>query len=84
MEKKNYRRGWHHTKRRGKETVVTCSFCGRIVPKYKAFPVYRSFAITDPLIRKEQGKRRMSLLSTKMYACPACARHRRIVKKKRS
>lgn len=78
-----YRRGWSHTKSRGKETLVTCGFCGKRVPKYKTFSVYRGFSISDPSIRKELGRRRLSLSSTKMYACPACARHRRIVKKKR-
>lgn len=82
-KKQFYRRGWQHTKGRGKETVVTCGFCGKKVPKYKTFPVYRGFSITDPSLRKELGRQRMSLSSTKIYACPACARHRKIVKKKR-
>lgn len=76
-----YRRGWHHTKTRGRETTITCGFCGRKVPRYKTFPVYRSFSLNDPMLRKELG-RRLSLSTTKMYACPACARHRKIVKKK--
>jgi len=83
MAKKGaYRRGWHHTKSRGNETSTTCGFCGRMVPRYKTFPVYRSFSLNDPLLRKELGKKAQSLSSTKMYACPACARHRKIVKKK--
>jgi ribosomal protein S26 len=84
MTKKGfYRRGWHHTKTRGKETLITCSFCGKRVPKYKTFTVYKGFSISDPSLRKELGRRRFSLSSTKMHACPACARHRKIVKKKR-
>ncbi|MCK5023181.1 MAG: hypothetical protein KAS04_03340 [Candidatus Aenigmarchaeota archaeon] len=82
-KKQFYRRGWQHTKGRGKESTVPCSFCGKTVPKYKTFPVYRGFSISDPSITKELGRRRVSLSSTKMYACPACARHRKIVKKKR-
>lgn len=83
-DKKFYKRGWQHTKSRGKESLVTCSFCGRRVPKYKTFPVARSFRINDPLLRQATGFRRMpSLLQNKMYACPACARHRKIVRKKR-
>lgn len=78
-----YRRGWHHTHIRGRETMVTCGFCGRKVPKYKTFSVFRGFSINDPSLRKELGRRNLSLFSTKMYACPSCARHRRIVKKKR-
>jgi small subunit ribosomal protein S26e len=78
-----YKRGWHHTHTRGKETVINCSFCGRLVPKYKTFAVYRGFSITDPLLKKELGRKNLSLTSAKMYACPSCARHRRIVKKKK-
>ena len=81
-----YKRGWHHTKTRGKEGMVTCGFCGRKVPRYKTFPVVRSFRITDPLIKKELGvfgRRTLSLAQRKMYACPGCARHRSIVRKKR-
>ncbi len=78
-----YKRGWHHTHMRGRETLVTCGFCGRLVPKYKTFSVFRGFSISDPSLRKELGRRNLSLSSTKMYACPSCARHRRIIKKKR-
>jgi len=81
-----YKRGWHHTKTRGKESVVSCGFCGRKVPKYKTFSVVRSFRISDPLLRKEFGshdRRGLSLLQKKIHACPACARHRNIVRKKR-
>lgn len=81
-KKKSFKRGWDHTKRRGSETTVRCGFCGRKVPKYKTFPVYRGFSITDPALKKELG-RRVSLSSKKMYACPSCARHRNIVRKKR-
>ncbi len=63
--------------------MITCSFCGRKVPRYKTFPVRRGFRITDPLLRKELGlKRSISLSLRKMYACPACARHRGIVREK--
>jgi ribosomal protein S26 len=65
-----YKRGWHHTKTRGRETTVTCGFCGRMVPKYKAFSVGRGF-------------RNTFFAQRKMYACPGCARHRNIVRKKR-
>lgn len=81
-----YRRGWHHTKSRGKESVITCSFCGRKVPKYKTFGVTRGFSITDPMLKKElgfRGRSGLNLLQNRTYACPACARHRRIVRKKR-
>lgn len=81
-EKKGYRRGWHHTKTRGSETTVNCSFCGRVVPKYKSFSVIKGLRISDLLLRKELGHK-ISMMQTKMYACPSCARHRNIVRKKR-
>lgn len=84
MARKFYKRGWHHTKTRGRETMINCSFCGRKVPRYKCFVVYRGFRITDPVIKKEIGiERSLSLLQNKMYACPGCARFHRIVKKKK-
>ena len=83
---KGYSRGWKHGPGRGKETMVTCGFCGRKVPKYKTFSVVRGFRITDPLLREElktRGGRGISLMSNKMYACPGCARHRHIVRRKK-
>jgi len=82
-KKEGYKRGWQHTKTRGRETMITCSFCGRKVPRYKTFPVIKGFRITDPLIKREINPRQMFLSHQKMYACPACARHRNIVRKKR-
>lgn len=81
-----YKRGWHHTKTRGKESTVVCGFCGKRVPKYKTFPIVRGFRISDPLLRRQFGsfgRRGLSLLQTKVYACPACARHRNIVRRKK-
>jgi ribosomal protein S26 len=85
VKKSFYKRGWHHTKTRGRESLVSCGFCGRRVPKYKTFSVARSFRINDPLLKNQMGygKRPIPLLHSKMYACPACARHRSIVRKKR-
>ena len=79
---KGFKRGWTHTKTRGRETVIACSFCGRKVPKYKTFIVYRGFRINDPMLRKQLGKK-ANLTSVKMYACPSCARFHRIVEKRR-
>lgn len=65
---------------------MTCDFCGRKVPKYKTFSVFRGFRITDPVLRKELGsrdRRGLSLMSSKVSACPACARRRNIVKKRK-
>jgi len=84
MTRQHYKRGWLHTKTMGMETLITCSFCGRKVPRYKTFSVSKGFGITDPVLRKELGIRRGNvILQSKMYACPACARHRNIVRKKR-
>jgi ribosomal protein S26 len=86
MPRQYYKRGWTHTKTRGKESMVTCGFCGRRVPKYKTFPTFKGFGISDPAIKAEigiRGRRGMNLLSAKVYACPGCARHRNIVRKKR-
>lgn len=81
-KERGFKRGWHHTKTRGKETIINCSFCGRQVPKYKTFIIYKGFSIRDPLLKKEiRGRGR--IMSIKMYACPSCARFHRIVKKKR-
>ena len=79
-----YKRGWGHSKGRGSETSINCSYCGRLVPKYRTFATMKGFGITDPSLRKELGGMGvdMSFSATKMLACPACARHRNIVKKK--
>ncbi len=81
MAGKAYKRGWSHTKGRGREGTTVCGFCGKQVPKYKCIPVFRGFRISDPVIRKEIGNQ-SSFLQNKVYACPACARHRKITKKK--
>ncbi len=78
-----YKRGWSHTKRRGHETNVNCGFCGRIVPKYRTFAVVKGFGINDPQLRREIGGD-LPFLTSKIYACPSCARHRSIVKKNRN
>ncbi len=78
-----YKRGWSHTKRRGHETNVNCGFCGRIVPKFRTFAVVKGFGIKDPALRKEIGGD-IPFLTSKLYACPSCARHRSIVQKNRN
>ena len=85
MARQYYKRGWSHTKTRGKESTVTCSFCGRKVPKYKTFTVFKGFSIRDPVVKESMGeaaRRGLNIMNQKMHACPACARHRNIVKKK--
>jgi len=86
MPGKFYKRGWHHGKSRGSERSIFCSYCGRAVPKYKTFSVMKEVSIRDPMIKQELGIRGhfgLPIFHNKMYACPACARHRNIVRKKR-
>lgn len=81
---KGLKRGYDHTKNRGKETSVFCSSCGKSLPRYKAIPSYRGMRIFDPLVRQELRNLEMRNFSpmNKTYACPACARSRHIVRRK--
>ena len=79
-----YRRKYHHTGSKGRESTVTCGFCGRNVPRWKSFVSYRGFRITDPVIRKQIDMRHVSTFSRKIYVCPSCARFRGIIKIGRS
>lgn len=79
-----YRRGYTHTKSKGKESTVTCTYCGRSVPRWKTFVQYRGFRISDPGLRKQIDPRFVSGFQSKMYVCPSCARFRGIVKVGRS
>ncbi|MCK4555002.1 MAG: hypothetical protein KAT83_00190 [Candidatus Aenigmarchaeota archaeon] len=78
-EIKTYKRGHKQTGGRGHQSTVSCGFCGTIVPRYKTFTTQRGFRITDPLLRKEVDRQDVSTTVEKVYACPACARHRSIV-----
>lgn len=73
-----YKRSYKHTKRRGRETTVSCGICGREVPRYKTFTIYRKFRITDPLILKQVDRRMIHLMGRRIRVCPACARFRGI------
>jgi len=74
-----YRRTYKHTKSKGHEANVTCSFCGKKVPKWKALPAQRAFSIKDPILKKQLDRRFMSIFARKDYVCPSCARFRGIV-----
>ncbi len=78
-----YRRTYKHTRSKGHESTVNCGFCGRIVPRWKTFVVFRGFRL-DPSLRKQVDMRYTSSFSRKMYACPSCARFRGIVQAGRS
>lgn len=79
-----YKRGHHQTTGRGHQPTVFCGFCGRKVPRHKTFVTYRGFRITDPLLKRELSQQDISTTTEKVYACPACARHRKIVQKRNS
>ena len=79
-----YKRGYSHTKSKGKESVVDCAYCGRRVPRWKTFVKYKGFRINDPTLRKQIDRRFVSSVQSKMYVCPACARFRGIVQVGRS
>ena len=76
-----YDRGWKQTKSRGKQPTVTCAYCGKKIPRFKAFVIYQGFNITDPALKKQLDKKALSSFTRKLYVCPSCARHRGIVQK---
>lgn len=75
-----YKRGYHSTGR-GHQTTIVCGFCGKIVPRYKCFILFRGFNLESAIV-KEIGSRNIVSNRTKVYVCPACARGRGIVQKK--
>ncbi|MBU5575006.1 MAG: Cas8a1 family CRISPR/Cas system-associated protein [Candidatus Aenigmatarchaeota archaeon] len=76
-----YTRKYEHTKTRGRESIVTCGYCGRQVPRYKTFIKYSGMRISDPLILQQVDKSMIHLMKHKMYVCPSCARFHRIVQR---
>lgn len=72
-----YKRKYHHTKAKGKESTVVCTFCGKQVPRWKAISTRRSFRITDSVLKID--RKMLSTFVRKAYACPSCARYRGIV-----
>ena len=79
-----YTRKYAHTKSRGSEATVRCDSCGRMVPKYKTFPVMRGFKISDPMVLQQVDRRMIHLMQRKQRFCPACARFRGIIQPGRS
>jgi small subunit ribosomal protein S26e len=74
-----YRRRYEHTSTRGSEGTVTCNFCKRRVPRWKAFVKYRGFRINDPTLMRQIPRYQIHTFSQKIYVCPSCARIRKIV-----
>jgi len=79
-----YKRSYHHTSSRGNEQKIRCSQCGRLVPRWKTFEVFRGFRITDQTILKQIDKNMLHLMSRKERVCPKCARFYHIVKRGKS
>jgi small subunit ribosomal protein S26e len=74
-----YRREYAHTASRGSEGTVTCTYCGRQVPRWKAFTKFRGFRINDPTLMRQIPRYQIHTFSQKVYVCPSCARSRKIV-----
>lgn len=75
-----YKRTYAHTKARGSERTVVCTFCGRKFPRYKAFIIRRrGLSLRDPTLRKQVDRRYLHVTRHKAYVCPSCARFRGIV-----
>jgi len=73
-----YKRKYEHTHARGSESIVECSFCGRRLPRYKAFVLKRKFTINDPTLMKQIDPKYIHSFERKYYVCPSCARFRGI------
>lgn len=71
-----YKRSYKHTKRRGRESTVKCSACGREVPRYKTFTIVRGMKIRDRALLQQMDKRQIHLMKRVIRLCPACARFR--------
>jgi small subunit ribosomal protein S26e len=74
-----YTRAYAHTKGRGKEGLVRCEFCGRSLPRWKAFTKFKRPFGLDPSLRREIKSYNVHMISRKIYVCPSCARFRRII-----
>ena len=75
-----YKRSYLHTKARGRETPIYCGICGRLVPRYKTFPMKRGFILNDPVIFQNVDKKYIHVLpKRKIRLCPSCARFHGVV-----
>jgi len=84
VSKAPYTRKYQHTSSRGHESLVTCGYCGKKVPRYKTFTKFRGFRINDPSILQQVDRRHMHMFSQKMYVCPSCARFHKVVQRGKS
>jgi len=79
-----YTRKYKHTKTRGKEGLIRCDRCGRLVPRWKTFTVHRGFRIRDPVILKQVNKKFLHLMRQKQRVCTKCARFYHVVQRGKS
>ena len=79
VSKAPYKRTYAHTKSRGSNAMVNCGYCGKRVPRYKTFIKTKGFRINDPTLLQQLDKRFIHFGREKMYVCPKCARHHKIV-----
>ncbi|RLJ03544.1 MAG: hypothetical protein DRP11_00395 [Candidatus Aenigmatarchaeota archaeon] len=84
VSKAPYKRGYHQTKGKGRQSVVTCSMCGSKVPRFKTFTRSSGFRITDSTILKSTDRRNIHTFSRKQYICPKCARFYGVVEKRKN
>ncbi len=79
---KKRRSGGRTRGKKGRGSLVTCSFCGKLVPREKAKKVTSTVSVVDFRIRKELRQKGALIPTTKVlkYACISCAVHRGIVK----
>lgn len=74
-----YKRGYKQTKSKGSRRSVRCSFCGKKVPRFKAFKTKSGMNISDPAVLDKVDKKDIHLPKNVQWACPSCARFRGIV-----
>jgi len=68
-------------KRRGRERLVSCVSCGRLVPRDKAVEYVRKTVYSTDMKGKEEDI--SAFYSTTVYYCISCAKHRKIFEKKK-
>ncbi len=68
-------------KRRGRERLVTCVSCGRLVPRDKAVEYVRKTVYSTDMKGKEEDI--SAFYSMTVYYCISCAKHRKIFEKKK-
>ncbi len=74
-----YKRTYKHTSQRGRESLVACDMCGRLVPRWKTVTIVKGMRINDPVILQQVDKRMIHLMRRKLRVCFKCARFYGIV-----